>query len=143
MLQCSRCIAKGTRRIVIQPYHLPKLLIGFSATVGIGPLSIKNLVSLNLPLIIETLQHLLGLICILAFAIFCWSFLIRCSLQGIAVVKVVMSSINALIGVNRFPDFILSPLTTHLKDRIMTSVAIVKVSEEMVQPAIIPICKGC
>jgi len=56
--------------------------------------------------------------------------------QATVVVMFVMSSMYALIGGSR-----ISPPTTHLDDLMITSIAMVKASGEMVHPAIIPTSK--
>jgi len=54
-----------------------------------------------------------------------------------------MSSMYALIGGSHIPEAKHSPPTTHLDALMIISIAMVKASEEMVHPAIIPTSKHC
>ncbi len=91
----------------------------------------------------EILRDLLGLISIRAHLMFPWSLYNSRLVHALVVVMVVMSSIYALIGGSRSPLFRRSPPTTQRDARIINSIAMVKASGEMVQPAIMPISKCC
>jgi len=95
-------------------YHLPRLFTGFSETVGIATLLMKNVLSTTFCLTIEMLLDLEGLNCIHAHSILSVILPNNRLVQATVVVMVVMLSMYALIGASRIPEAKRSPLTTHL-----------------------------
>ena len=65
-----------------------------------------------------------GLILILAHVVLSSSFPSNRLVHGAVMVRVVMSAMLALIGVNRTLDFCRSPPATHFEALIITSIAI-------------------
>uniref|UniRef100_UPI003AAC2FBD heat shock factor protein 2 n=1 Tax=Centroberyx gerrardi TaxID=166262 RepID=UPI003AAC2FBD len=63
--------------------------------------------------------------------------------HALVVVSVVISSMYALMGGSRRPGFSCSPPTTHRDAQMMTSMAMVKASGEMVHPAMMPTSRRC
>ena len=103
----------------------------------------KNVLSTTLPLIIEMLLDLVGLNCIHAHSMLLISLPNNRLVQATVVVMIVMSSMYALIGGSRIPEAKRSPPTTHFDALIITSIAMVKASGEMMHPAIIPVYRHC
>lgn len=111
-------------------YQRLRLLLGFSRTVGLGSLLTWNLSLAILPLTKEMLRDLMGLNS-------------RRLVHALVVAIVVMSSVYTLIGGRLSPLFNRSPPTTHRDARMISSIAMVNASGDMVQPAIIPISRCC
>lgn len=124
-------------------YQRLRLLIGFSRTVGMGSLLTWYLSLAILPLTIERLRDLMGLNSIRAHLMFSWSLPSRRLVHALVVAIIVMLSIYTLIGGRLSPLFNRSPPTTHQDTRMISSIAMVNASGDMVQPAIIPISRCC
>jgi len=97
----------------------------------------KNVLSTTFPLTIEMLLDLEGLNCICAHSILSVNFPNNRLVQATLVVMVVMSSMYVLIGGSRIPEAKCSLPTTHFDALMITSIAMVKASGEMVHPVII------
>ena len=69
---------------------------------------------------------------------FSCNFLSSRLVQGMVEVRVVISSMYALMGGSRRPGVSCSPPTTHRDARMITSMAMVKANGEMVHPAMMP-----
>lgn len=89
------------------------------------------------------LLDLVGLNCIRAYSMLLVNLPNNRLVQATVVVMVVMSSMNALIGGSRIPEANRSPPTTHFDALMITYIATVKASGEMVHPAIIPTSRHC
>lgn len=97
----------------------------------------------SFPVTTDKLLDLLGLIFIRAHSMFSCNFLRGRLVHGRVGVRVVMSSMYALMGGSHRPGFCCTPPTTHCDARIMTSMVMVKASREMVHPAMMPTSRCC
>lgn len=116
--------------------------MGFSRMIGIGSSLMQNLLLVRLPLTMEILRDLMGLISIHALLMFSWRFSNR-HLVNAFVVIVVMSSMYTMIEGRHSPFLKCSPPTTFHDAQRMSTIAMVNARGEMVQPNIMPISRCC
>lgn len=117
--------------------------MGFSRIVGIGTSLIWNLSLTSWPLTMEMLRDFSGLISIHTHLMLPWSLPSRHLVHALVDIIVVMSSIKRPDRGKHSLLFRCTPPATHHETRIISSIAMVKASGEMVQPAIMPIPRHC